>query len=79
MKEKHKKTIIEPQHITPHRKIAPDLSEVIELAWGNQVDFSQDAIKELFFILETYPHVKEVNTMAYVYKCVSIMSPCSVE
>nr|XP_034303992.1 uncharacterized protein LOC105337427 isoform X1 [Crassostrea gigas] len=59
LKEKHKKTIIEPQHITPHRKIAPDLSEVIELAWGNQVDFSQDAIKELLFILETYPHVKE--------------------
>nr|XP_034303998.1 uncharacterized protein LOC105330668 isoform X2 [Crassostrea gigas] len=59
LKEKHKKTIIEPQHITQHRKIAPDLSEVIELAWGNQVDFSQDAIKELFFILETYPHVKE--------------------
>lgn len=58
LKNKHKKTIIEPQHITPHRKIAPDLSEVLELAWGRQVDFSQEAVKELFLMLETY-HVKE--------------------
>lgn len=63
-KEKQKKTIIEPQHINAsHRKIAPDLSEVLELAWGRQVDFSQEAIKELFFMLETYLHVKEVNTI----------------
>ncbi|XP_052722120.1 uncharacterized protein LOC128193003 isoform X2 [Crassostrea angulata] len=60
LKEKQKKTIIEPQHINAsHRKIAPDLSEVLELAWGRQVDFSQEAIKELFFMLETYLHVKE--------------------
>lgn len=66
LKEKQKKTIIEPQHITAtHRKIAPDLSEVIELAWGHQVDFSQEAIKELYFMLETYYRVKEVNTVMY--------------
>lgn len=60
LKEKHKKTIVEPQHIIqPLRKIAPDLSEVFELAWGRQVDFSQEAIKELYFMLETYYRVKE--------------------
>lgn len=66
MKEKHKKTIVEPQHIIqPLRKIAPDLSEVFELAWGRQVDFAQEAIKELYFMLETYYRVKEVNTCIF--------------
>lgn len=66
LKEKQKKTIIEPQHISPHhRKIAPDLSEVLSLAWGCQVDFSQEAIKELFFMLETYHQVKEKSHSTY--------------
>lgn len=60
LKERYKKTFVEPQHITAtHRKIAPDLSEVLQLAWGRQIDFSQEAIKELYFMLETYYRVKE--------------------
>lgn len=60
LKEKHKKTIIEPQHITSQlRKITPHLSEILELAWGHQCDFSQEAIKELYFMLDTYNRVKQ--------------------
>lgn len=60
LKERYKKTLVEPKHITTtHHKIAPDLSEVLGLAWGRQVDFSQEAIKELFLMLETFNRVKE--------------------
>lgn len=60
LKERYKKTLVEPKHITTtHHKIAPDLSEVLGLAWGCQVDFSQEAIKELFLMLETFNRVKE--------------------
>ena len=59
--ERHKKTMIEPHHISPkHQKIAPDLYEVVQDAWANECEFSKEAVKELFVTLETYLQLKEV-------------------
>ncbi|XP_062577369.1 uncharacterized protein LOC134239218 [Saccostrea cucullata] len=60
IQEKNKKTKIEPQHILPaYIKKAPDLYHIISDAWGNRRDIADDAIKEFFFIMQTYHRLKE--------------------
>ena len=59
LQERNKTTIIEPQHISKRHYIQ-ELYEVVEDAWVEQCEFSKEAVKELFVLMETYSHVKEV-------------------
>nr|XP_022323673.1 uncharacterized protein LOC111124777 [Crassostrea virginica] len=58
LQERNKTTIIEPQHISKRHYIQ-ELYEVVEDAWVEQCEFSKEAVKELFVLMETYSHVKE--------------------
>ncbi|XP_061185377.1 uncharacterized protein LOC133193446 isoform X1 [Saccostrea echinata] len=60
IQEKNKKTIIEPHQIpSTYSKKAPDLYHIIGDAWGNRRDRAEEAIKEFFYIMQTYHRLKE--------------------
>ena len=66
--ERNKKTIIEPQHISKiHRKLVPELYEVVQHAWGKQCEFAMEAVKELFVLMETYSQLIEVIFIYYTF------------
>ncbi|XP_061185378.1 uncharacterized protein LOC133193446 isoform X2 [Saccostrea echinata] len=74
IQEKNKKTIIEPHQIpSTYSKKAPDLYHIIGDAWGNRRDRAEEAIKEFFYIMQTYHRLKEdvseqaAGTSASVY------------
>ncbi|XP_061188949.1 uncharacterized protein LOC133197114 [Saccostrea echinata] len=58
--DKNKKTKIEPQHISSaHMKTAPELYRIISEAWGNRRDIAEEAIREFFYIMQTYHRLKK--------------------
>lgn len=68
LKERNKKTIIEPQHISKRHRV-PELYDFVQDAWAKQLEFSKEAVKELFVLMETYSHVQEVLNLYIMFKC----------